>query len=140
MLPTCVDGDLAAEDLGRSVALVRVEERTAAGQREPADLRVALERRRVLVVTPPDLKLHPVSPRDDDAGWPDLDVELVDLAGRERLSLVVRVVRPPFFRALRVEFAVRRPQPALRDRRVRVDRPLEDDLLALRVEHADRQE
>ncbi len=75
------------------------------------------------------LSANAVARRHDDAGRPDLDVELVDLSGRERLLLVVRMVRPVGQRARRIELAVRRAQPALRDRRARIERALEDDFL-----------
>ena len=50
------------------------------------------------------------------------------------------VVGPPRQRQVGVEFAVARPQPALGDRRVRVDRPHERDLLAVGVEHSEHHE
>ena len=56
--------------------------------------------------------------------------------GLQRLLLVVRVVGPVRQAQLRVELAVRRPQPPLGDRRVRVERALEDDLLQVRREDA----
>src|SRR2546422_9261415 len=61
--------------------------------------------------------------------------ELDRCAGRERLLLVVGMpgtVRP---RELRIELAVRGAQPSLPDGRMRIERTLEHDLPALRVEH-----
>src|SRR5262245_21110617 len=46
--------------------------------------------------------------------WPDLEIDLVDLARRERLPLVVRIAGQVLGRALRVELALRHAQPALR--------------------------
>ena len=78
------------------------------------------------------MSADPIARRHHDAGRPDLDVQLVHLAGRERLPLVVGVIRPVGQRQLRVELAVRGAQPALRDRRVRIERALEGDLLHVR--------
>jgi hypothetical protein len=50
---------------------------------------------------------------------------------------VVRAIRK---RQLRIELSVRGAKPALSDRRVRVERALEDDSLQVGREHADDQE
>src|SRR3954462_13815370 len=67
----------------------------------------------ILVVAAAHAQRNPVALRDDEAGRPDLDVELVDLSRRERLSLVVRVIGPVRHRKYRVELAVRGAQPTL---------------------------
>jgi hypothetical protein len=67
----------------------------------------------------------------DNAGRPDLDVELDGLARGERLDFVVRVVRAIGEAQLDIELAVRCAKPSLSDWRVRVERALEHDFLTL---------
>src|SRR2546430_11409070 len=134
-LPVEMQRDLAAEHLRRPVGRVVVHEGAAALHRV---LHVGKRRRLacVFVVLAAQGQRHAVAGRHDDAGRPDLDVELDRRAGRERLLLVVGMpgaVRP---RELRIELAVRGAQPSLPDWRMRIERALEHDLPALRVEHA----
>src|SRR5262245_15173873 len=77
------------------------------------------------VVLSADSEADAIAGRHHDRGRPDLDVELDDLALLERLLLVVGVIGPPGRRELLVELAMRRTQPPLRDRRVRIDGALE---------------
>src|SRR5262245_6979114 len=56
-----------------------------------------------------------------DRGRPNLDVELHHLARLQRLFAVVGVIGPIGCGELPVELAVRGPEPALGDRRVRID-------------------
>ena len=60
----------------------------------------------VLVIPAAHRERDAVASGHHDAGRPDLDVELVHLAGRERLRLVVRVVRAVRQRQLRIELPV----------------------------------
>ena len=95
----------------------------------------------VFVVLAAHRERDAIARRHDDRGRPQLDVEL---DRRRRASsgcdFVVRVIRPVRQRELRIELAVRGAQPALRDRRVRIDRALEHDLLHVGGEHAQHQE
>src|SRR3954462_3335993 len=126
---------LAAEDGGRTIGLIVVRERTAALHRV---LHVRKRRRRivVLVIASADAEREPISRRNHDARGPDLDVELHRHAGLERLLLIVRVPRP-VRQALRpVDLAVRGAQPALSDRRLGIERSLEQQLLPGGLEDA----
>src|SRR5437867_4284682 len=75
-----------------------------------------------------------VAGRERKARRPDLEVDFVNLAGFQLLRLVVRMPRLPFGRALRIELPLRDAQPALRDRRLGLDRGEEGHLLPLRIE------
>ncbi len=142
MLRADVQGGGAAVDLGGAV--VRVVVQVDAAATHDAALEVAEARlllcSLVLVVLAADGQRDPVTGRHHDAGRPDLDLDLVDLTGRHRLPPAVRVDRPVGPAQLGVELAVRDPQPALRDRGVRVDGTLEHDLAPVRCEHPDDQE
>src|SRR5262245_9295276 len=83
-----VQRDLAAEVLGRRVGGIVVRERPTA---TPRVLHVRQRRRGavVLVVAAADAERDAVALGNDDAGRPDLDVELDNLTGLERLLLVV---------------------------------------------------
>ena len=61
---------------------------------------------RIFVVASAHREADAVAGRDHDRRGPDLDVELVDLTGSERLLLVVRVVGAIRKRELRVELPV----------------------------------
>src|SRR5438552_8479088 len=100
------------EDVGGPVARVVVLERPDAGHREPADLSHLVA---VLVVPALDREREGIAGRNDDASRPDLDVELVDLAGREQGPPVVRVVWAVGLGQLGVERTVRGTQPAVCD-------------------------
>ena len=87
MLRIDVQRGATAEDLGRAVARVVVEERAAAAQlvlevRQPRAARL-----RVLVVATSHRQRDPVAGRHHEAGRPELDVELDRHAGRQRLDL-----------------------------------------------------
>ena len=47
---------------------------------------------------------------------PDFEVNLIDLAWLERLAFVMRIIGEVFGGSLRIQFALRDSQPALRDR------------------------
>src|SRR5215510_6525036 len=135
-----VDGGLAAVDLDRAVARVVVQERAAAGELvlhvgQPPAAAAGVD-----IVAAAHRERHAITGRHDDAGRPDLDVELIDLAALERLLLAVRVIGAEGQAQLLVEPAVRRAQPALRDRRVGIERALEHDLLHVLRQHAHDQE
>ena len=95
---------------------------------------------RLLIVAPLTVRGDPVARRDDDAHRPQLHVELPDVSRLERLGDGVRVVRAVLGAELRVEPPVRGAQPALSHRRMGVERALEDELLAVRVEDAQHEE
>src|SRR5205809_71846 len=136
---TEVQRDFSAEDRGRAVELVIVDEGPAAahwvfhigeGRGFPV----------VLVVFSADRERDAKSRRHDDRGRPDLEVELDDFAGLQGLPLVVGVVRTVMQRTRRIELPLRCAQPALSDGRARVERALERDLLSFRGEHAQHRE
>src|SRR3990172_1476795 len=100
-----VQCDLPAENRRRPVGLVVVHERAAAAHRI---LHVG-ERRRlalVFVVLAADGERDAVALRHHDAGWPDLDVELVGLPGLERLLPVMSMVGAVRSRELLVKLAI----------------------------------
>src|SRR5262249_30841695 len=76
----------------------------------------------------------------DDAGGPDLDVELDRFARSQFLGFVVDVPGPVRQALLRVELALRGAQPAETDRHARVVRALEGHLFAVGIEHAQDEE
>ena len=78
--------------------------------------------------------------RHYDASRPDLDVQLDDLAGSQRLLLIVSVIRPGGSAQLAIKLAMRSPEPALCDRSVRIDRALKYNLLSIRREGAKHEE
>jgi len=135
-----MDRGLAAVDRHRPVARIVMQERAAAGELvlhvgEPAAGAAGID-----VVAPAHGQSHAVALRHDDAGRDDLDVELIDPAGFERLLLVVGVIGAERQGELLVELAMRGAQPALSDRGMRVERPLEHDFLHVGREHPQHQE
>jgi hypothetical protein len=101
-----VQGNLAAEDVFRPVDRIVVQKRSDAGKgiahiRQP----VAGGARKNIVLAA-HAERQAIAGGDDDAGRPDLDIELVNLAGHQQLFLVMRMIGLPFGRFRRVEFAV----------------------------------
>src|SRR2546425_10845823 len=135
-----MERDGLAEDVGRPVARIVVLERSHAGehgaQRAESDARSP----GIFVVATAHGESEAVSGGRHDRGWPDLDVQLVHLPGRERLLLVVGVIRPVGLRELGVELAMRGPQPSLGDRRVRIERALKRHLAHVRREEPNDEE
>ena len=93
---SCMNGIRSGKTAGGTVHRIIV--------REPADS---------LEISPLEGHGQAVTARQEQAGGPDFDVDRIDLAGLHLLNLVMRVMRPPFRRPPRVEFALRNPQPAL---------------------------
>src|SRR5665647_3659912 len=130
----------AAKDGGGSVARIVVQERTAAGQFVLEVRQLAAAAAAIFVILAADRYGHAMAGRHHDRAWPNLDVELRHLALLERLLLVVRVIGPVGRRQFLVELAVRGAQPALCDRRVRIDRALEYDFLQIAGEYPQHDE
>ncbi len=127
--PAAMQRDLPAEDCGRTIARIVVQERAAAEQfileiRQPCTGRLL-----PFVVAAAHRERDAIARGHDDRRRPQFDVERDDLAGLERLLFVVGVIRPVFGGQLRIELAVRGAQPALGNGRVRIDRAHEHDLL-----------
>src|SRR6266849_7002906 len=89
---TEVQRDFSAEDRRRPVGRVVVDEGSAAAH-GVFHVRQGRGLPSVVVVLSADREGDAVTRRNDDAGGPDLDVELADLAWFERLLLVVSVER-----------------------------------------------
>src|SRR5882672_8044991 len=112
------------EALGRPVARIVVE--------EPARSFLHAALARALEVLSLQGERETVACGKREARRPDFEVDFVNLAGFQLLRLVVRMPGLPFGRALRVELALRDAQPALRDRRLGLDRTQERDFPAVR--------
>src|SRR5262245_35430834 len=119
----------AVEDLWRPVLRIVMKERPASRELVLEVRELAAARAGIDVVLAADREPDAMTLRHHDRGRPDLDVELDHLALLERLLLVVAVVGTPGRRELLVDLAMRRPQPALRHRRMRIDRALEHHFL-----------
>ncbi len=87
------------------------------------------------IILAPNGKGNSIARMNDNAGRPDLDVELVDLPRGQGLFLIVRVIRTVRGADLRVELAVRCPESPLSDGCMRIDRPREDHLFQVGSEH-----
>lgn len=126
---------LASEKFRRAVDGTVVQERPPPAQLilEVGELAAAA---RVLVTLVSDREGEAIARRRDNAGRPNFYVEFDPCAQFQALSLGVRMIWPPGLRERWIEFAVRRPQPALPHRRVRVNRALEDYLLHFERKHA----
>ena len=117
---------LASKYTGWTVLRVIVHERSAARE-------LVLHIRQspstgIEVVFPAHAQANPIAARDHDAGGPDFDVKFVHLSGRQKLLLIMRVVGTIVRGKLEVELSMGSPKPSLADRRVRIHRPLEDNL------------
>ena len=134
-----VQRHFAAEHRRRPIARIVVREYRAAGPHfaQRFEAFAGLAREHVIVAA--HRQRQPIALRQRDAGRPDFDVDLVDLAGGELLLFVVGVIGPVRQRQLRVELAMRATQPALRDRRVRIERALEGDFLEVGRKRAHHQ-
>src|SRR5581483_7868914 len=129
----------AAVNRGRPVARIIVQEWPAAAQ-------LVLEIRQPgargflpFVIAPAYAERESIPGRHDDARRPELDVERRRLPRFERLQLIVCVIGPPRLAQTLIELAMRRPQPALRDRRVRVYRTHERDFPQVGGENAEHE-
>src|SRR5436309_11980442 len=100
----------AAEDRGRPVTRVVMQERPAASELVLEVRELAAARARVDVVLAADRQSDAMASRHHDRGRPDLDVELDHLALPERLLLIVGVVGPIWLRQSPVELAMRGAQ------------------------------
>src|SRR6267142_2808563 len=134
-----MQGNFSAKDLRRTVRFIVMREWAAPFHRV-FHVREARRRIVVLVVAAADAERDAMTLRHDDAGRPDLDVELHRLPRLERLLLVVRMPRPIGQAFLRIELAMRCTQPALPDRCLRVERAVEEHFLSGRIEHPEYDE
>src|SRR5574340_826580 len=103
-----VDRDPTGVDLRASIPGVVVEERS--GSPEPFPRTQSPTGRLALQVPALDCERQRVACRNDDAGGPDLDLDLVHASRRQRLNLVVGVEGAIGRGQTRVQLAVRRPQ------------------------------
>src|SRR5215471_2503966 len=131
-----VERGLAAVDRHRAVARIVVQERAVAGDLVLHVGEPAARAARIDVVAPANAEADAKTLRHRDRGRHDLDLDLIDLAGPERLLLLMRVIRPVRQRQRLVEFAMRGAQPALADRGMRIECALERDLLHVWRKHA----
>jgi hypothetical protein len=102
-----VDGDPASKHGCRTIERVVVEEGPTTGELvlEGAQRRMP-EIALVLVVIASDSESEAEAGWSYDRGRPDLDLELVDLAGRQGLDAIVGVIGPVGEGELRVEVSV----------------------------------
>ena len=135
-----VQGYVTAKDGRWTIARIVMGEWADAGPNLAERFHAGSRLARKDIVGAAHRKREPIAFRQHNAGRPYFDVDLVDLVGRELLLLVMSVIRAIWQRELRVEFAVRAAQPALRDRRMGVERALESDLLEVRGKRAHHQE
>ena len=77
---------------------------------------------------------------DDDAGGPDLDVELHDFTGRQSDLVIMRVNRPIRCRRGCVDCAMGCPQPPYGDHSSRIERASQCDVATLIIENTHRHE
>ncbi len=94
----------------------------------------------VLVIPPQHAQGNPVFSRYDNTRRPNLYIQIDDFTARQWLSLTVDVVGAVFFRQLGIELSVRCSQPALADRRVRIELALKDDFFPVGGEHSKHEE
>src|SRR5262245_64440067 len=90
---TRVQRDVAAEDRGRAVARVVMSERPDAGPHLAERLDAGARLAGIHIIGAADGQRDPITFWQNDAGRPDLDVNLVDLARRQLLLLIVRMIR-----------------------------------------------
>src|SRR5262245_28753414 len=110
-----MDCGLAAIDPGRPHAWIVVQEGSATRELVLHVGELTAGAAGTDVIAPAHAQPHTVALRHDDRGRDDLDVELVDLAGLERLLLVVGMVGPERQGELLVELAMRGAQPGVAD-------------------------
>ena len=94
MLRAGMQPHLAAEYFLRPVLRVVMQEPTAAIERM-GKVREVERLAGIFVILAADRQREPLTGGDHDAGRPDLDVELIDAAGLERLFLIMAVPRTP---------------------------------------------
>src|SRR5215203_1580528 len=139
MLAPCVQCHLVLCHLRRAVSGVIMYEGTTATERVPELLEEGW-RPVPLVVAAAHRQRQLVSSGYNHAGRPDLHFHLVDLTRFQWLDPVMGVVRAVESAQLRIQGPMRRSQPALADRRVRIVRSVEYDLLPVRREHPNNEE
>lgn len=128
----------ATENVPRPILWMDVQERSDAGQR----VFDAFENQRrsfVGIVLAAHRQTDAASGRHDDAGRPNLDIELHRLAWPQRPGFVMGVIRPIGQAAQGIDLPMRRTQPSIGDRRARIVRTDEGNLPARLVEDAQHQ-
>src|SRR5262245_43185002 len=83
---------------------------------EPSDTPKRAGRPRSREVLTLNCESEPRALGQPEAHRPDFEVNLIDLAWLERLAFVMRIIGEVFGGSLRIQFALRDSQPALRDR------------------------
>src|SRR5947209_20056896 len=106
-----MQGGDAAENLGRAVSRVVVQEWAAPGELVLEVRKFAAARAGIDIVLAPDAQREAISRGHHDRCRPDLYIEFGNLVLAERLQPVMGVVRPVGRRELPIELAVRGPQP-----------------------------
>src|SRR5205823_1535765 len=132
----CVQRQRPAEDCRRPVTRIVVQEWTTSAQ---LVLEIRKSRAGVLgpfIVTSAHAQRDAMSRRYHDRRRPELDIDRRDLARPQALRLIVHVIRPILGGEVQVELAVRRAQPALGDRRMRIDRAHEHHFPHVRSKYA----
>src|SRR5579863_6254306 len=125
---------LSPKDLGRAIARIVVEKRPRAAHFVLEIRKPAAAYSRILIILAEQGEPNAITRRQHDARWPDLDVEIGDLAGTQRTQRVVRMPGTIRRTAGDVTLAMRDAQPALSKRCVRIDRALKNNLIAARRE------
>ena len=82
-------------DRQQQVRVERAARVNRVGSRPRAVARVVMLEEALRIIPAADFQNQPLAALHHDAGRPDLDLERNDLAGLQRLQLVVRVERPP---------------------------------------------
>src|SRR3984957_12339283 len=129
-----MDGNFAAEHIARPVSRVIMPKWTAAGPHPAVGVFCPPRLAGINVVLSAYRQRDAISCWHDDAGRPNLDINLVNLPLRERLYFFMAVLVPIRLPQLLFELAVRHAKPALRDRRVRIKRPPKYDFPEVRRE------
>src|SRR6201999_2379255 len=110
-----VDRDFAAEHVARPVSRVVMSKWADPGPHPTVGVFRTAGLAGINVVFSAYRQRDAISRRHDNAGRPDFDIDLVDLSRRERLYLVMAVIRAVRQRQHLVELAVRHAKPTLRN-------------------------
>src|SRR6516162_10722644 len=108
VLPTGVKRVRTGKQFGRTIGRVVVSEPSDAPKRAGCS--------RSIEVLALNCERQARSLGQRETHRPDFEVNLVDLAWLERLALVMGIIGEVFDGSLRIQFALRDSQPALRDR------------------------
>jgi hypothetical protein len=91
----------------------------------------------VLIIPASNLERNPITRGYNNARRPNFNLQFDGNTELQESRFIMRMIRPPRFRQRRVKLSMRGTQPALADRRMRINRTLECNFLQVGRENSE---